>query len=261
MVRYYVFMPAEPSPKLAAYSVVASIGRIIVSVIGGILLIVVIVPAGFYVYSRTTDYVHDRNTLPQVNTALSWVEDFYTRANRYPTESEFNAQFPSFHTIGTHSDYYDYNSSAPQSYILYYDLTQTSSNAPGDPETGGGLFGTVYLGVYAAWPCPRWTINGNVQPPQPILLTEQPRGSIFANFATGDVYFAYFNGMYSYGTTTIMTGLVDPRTFQNNNKYYITNGSDVYVYDWDPAHLKLIDPLKVGTVPTGCIENTHHFNP
>ena len=88
-----------------------------------------------------------------------------------------------------------------------------------------------------------------------------PSGMIFTDFNNGEAYFQYLdNGVLAPEKIVLLRGLREPRHFWlGGNKVAITNDNEIYSYDWDGKNLKLINSQKIGNVPTGCVENTHHF--
>ncbi len=230
-----------------------STGKIFASFIVGLVAIVALIFGTFYGYN----FIQGWRTLTKVNTALTWIENFYTTQDRYPTKDEFNQQFPNFSDIGSHAIYNDgYGSLSPQTYSLSYNLTLKNAKAPGNPNSGFG-----YSGFYTAWACKRqWPLLPNMSDSNKAdIYIAHPWGSLFADFYTGQVYFQHFDGNKLVGEKiVVLKNVQHPRIFGSDKKVVITHGTDVYSYDWDGVKIALSNPQKIGTVPTGCIDGSHN---
>ena len=236
---------------------------------------IIAIPFIFYGYSRVSGYFHDLATLPKVEGALAWLEGFYDNNARYPTVAEFDAQFPDFGDIGSSSGYNDdYGSDAPHGYSLWYNLAREGDDAPG--YAVHGIFG--YEGHYQAWECPRWqdilqTTQNNIDYGKYSIpvegdLEDHIGGSIFVDFYGGKVYFEYMEGKPHAGErVSLLQNLDRPRLFWTPSFGYseegsivVTDGDSVYRYIWDGVNKRLTDRKLLGSVPKGCLENTHHFD-
>ncbi len=247
----------------------------ILRIIGAVVLVIIAIPFVIYGYYRVSGYFHDRATLPKVEAALTWIENFYDSNARYPIVAEFDAQFPDFKDIGSSSGYNDnYGADAPQGYSLWYNLSHERDTAPGDPASG--IFG--YEGHYQAWECPRWTQvlqttqnnigYGRYSIPVEGDVVDHIGGSVFVDFYKGEVYFKYIEGDPRAGQrVSLLQNLDKPRLFwtlsfgySEEGSIVVTDGDSVYRYIWDRLNKRLIERKLLGPVPKGCVENTHHFD-
>lgn len=235
-------------------------------------IVFLLIIAGFVGFFRVTAYVHDKSTIPEVNKALGWIEDFYSGQGRYPSNEEFERQFPDIRVKARSSgnDAYDYDSgynaydswAGQQRYLLRYNLRRESPDAPGHAMPG--VFG--YTGEYQATPCPRWgTITRGDTSPTTQVSIEYPRGVIRAGFYQGEIYFIHYDGNdFGRQKIVLLQNLEKPRLFSTAeivtaaDHILVTDGDSIYAYDWNGSEMKLLNRQKVGTVPNGCVTNTHY---
>ncbi len=211
---------------------------------------------GFVGFYFVKNYIKDQSTLKRIPAIVNWVENFYTKKGHYPAKEEFDNKFPDFRKISKrgYTTYSDSAQKAPQDFSLPYDLSKERKNAIGTPSRT--LF---YDGYYNVRPCPRWGVLGleskeTVQSLEGGLYVYPPEGMIFADFYAGEIYFSHIeNHKLLNGKTTLLSGLNKPRGFYlNTGKVLVTDGPDVFTYDWVGSELKLKNPQKIGQVPTGC---------
>lgn len=219
--------------------------RILKLTIAATIVILTVAYAGYYLKGR---YVDDPSSLKQASEALNWVENFYTLNSHYPSQADFKNQFPNFDPTGKYGyTAYGLNNqdqNPAQNFTLFYELSSERSDVPGVPSRPFG-----YEGYYKVGPCPRWARLGLKQPE--IHTYVSPGGLIHSDLNAGEIYFTYSERPNE--KVPLLSGLDKPRLFQGGgHKITITNGDDVISYEWDGFALKLKNPKKIGTVPTGC---------
>ncbi len=213
------------------------------------------------------NYIKDQSIIRSINQKVDWIENFYTINSRYPNQEEFYKKFPNFPTetsygkSGSNSNYYsavglDNKEENPaQDFDLHYNLSKERLNAPGNSYQD--FFG--YPVHYDVRGCPRW-IELGLENPQ--ILTSvyppngPPNGLILSDLYAGEVYF--ITEEQNNKKIVLLSGLDKPRLFSKYNKsdgsikIIITDGSDVFSYDWMSSELKLKNPQKIGQVPDRC---------
>lgn len=209
-------------------------------------LILVLVLGAFLKYRDWKTEKNDQLKLQEVKAEVYWIEDFYTVNSRYPSQKEFKEKFPNFGIEKERYIAYGLNNkdeNPAQNFQLRYKLT---SNAPksyaiGAPEEPFGP-----LPYYDIGPCTRWA-NLGIGQPQALVSVYPPRVLIYTDLNAGKI----FGGS---DDIILLVGLDKPRIFEHHidNKIYITNGSNVFSYDWDGKEIKLKNPQKIGEVPKGC---------
>src|SRR3989344_2723270 len=209
------------------------------------IIVIILLIGGIFGFYFVKNYISDQSTLRQIPEKVSWVENFYTTNARYPNQAEFKTQFPDFYKISKRG-YGGVDGDTPQDFILSYDLSKERADAIGTPAKG--VLG--YEGYYDVRPCPRWSILGlTTQEVPPFagngMYVSPPSGMIFSDFNTGTVYFSHIENYKSLNDKVpLLNGLNKPRLFQKTSqdktiKIIVTNGNDVFSYDWVGAELKL----------------------
>ncbi|TSC87151.1 MAG: hypothetical protein G01um10148_256 [Parcubacteria group bacterium Gr01-1014_8] len=224
-------------------------------VIGFLLVCLLLLIAGIAVFFVIKDYPIVR----QVPEHVEWIENFYTANSRFPSKAEFESQFPGvlssnphWHT-GTHYRMYGDQESA-QHYYYSYPISHIGKWL-GIADQGSPFTGVLgYEGYYTVDPCPRWADVGLGDSYPHDAYVYPPEGLIRSNFHKGTIYFwdSKINTEDDWGRL-LMSGFVHPRVMQKDgSNVIITNGPDVLSYAWDSVAMKLVNPQRIGEVPTGC---------
>lgn len=240
--------------------------------LGIFVLIIVIIIVGF----KGIRFVRDQLSLKYAKEEINWIENYYTMNAHYPSDNEFVGQFSKIKLTISSTSYRSnsgsVNNNSPQDFSLEYRLSKEVAGANGVPERQ--IFG--YTGHYLVKPCAR-SISGYYFNR---FATETYTNSddwIYTDIYSGEVYSVHsnlLNNSKSNGKISLLSGLNKPRIFSwvspldnfnfdpsdlNNqvkykNKVFITNGSDIFSYDWDSINLKLNNPQKIGEIPNSCSE-------
>ena len=193
---------------------------------------------------------------------VMWIENQYTLNSKYPTQEEFESQFPDFRNHTYTEEYAGFEQDFSLSYHLGVYEGERKSYALGEEKRIMPMvFGPIVY-YYEVKPCSRWGQLGLIGPETSYYVAPPTSGSILTDFDKGTVYFKYSN---SNEKIPLLTNLIKPRVFDKaNDKIVVTNGKNVYLYDFyrdsfDPrvnlkpnGNIKLLNPQKIGEVPTGC---------
>lgn len=241
------------------------------------ILIVVVVIIIIIFGIKGINFIRNQFNIKYANEETSWIENFYTNNARYPEESEFNNQFSKFKlkagSVLYRAEHVSIEKNSAQNFLYSYKLSKRTSKAPGIAEH---TF-TGYTGRYFINNCSR-SIPDYFFNQFSVETYANPDVWIYTDIYTGEVYLIYNNYVYPDKINEkiiLLQGLIKPRiyswrdhsigmpdfdpdTVKDNikykNKIYITNGNNVYSYDWDGANLKLLNPEKIGQIPNSCTD-------
>ncbi|MBK5215391.1 MAG: hypothetical protein JJE53_01095 [Candidatus Pacebacteria bacterium] len=233
--------------------------------LGLFILFIVILIVGY----KSINIIRDSLTLQYVKEETSWLENYYTINAHYPNENKFAEQFSKNKLLMDAITYIPVrgvlDNNSEQNFSLKYKLSKEISSAIGSPRIE--MFG--YSGYYIVRSCeriiPNFVLNS--------FITDEyiypPAGTIYTDIYSGEVYFSHSG--QSDVKIPLLSGLDKPRIYSwiNNSlsnfdpgdlstnvkykdKVFITNGSDIYSYDWDSTNLKLINSHKIGEIPQNC---------